>query len=64
MHTNHGRAWGNPGGGPYWDRTSDLFRVKEARYRYANGPRWVRDLNPCIRLCRPLPNHSANPPYC
>lgn len=25
-------------GGPYWIRTSDLFRVKEARYLYANGP--------------------------
>ena len=24
--------------------------------------RWVRDSNPCTRLCRPLPNHSANPP--
>lgn len=25
-------------GGPYWVRTSDLFRVKEARYHCANGP--------------------------
>ena len=25
-------------GGRYWDRTSDLFRVKEARYRCANRP--------------------------
>ncbi len=25
--------------------------------------RWVRDSNPCIRLCRPLPRLSANPPY-
>ena len=25
-------------GGRYWDRTSDLFRVKEARYHYANRP--------------------------
>ena len=24
--------------GPYWDRTSDLFRVREARYRCANRP--------------------------
>src|SRR5699024_19884 len=24
--------------------------------------RWVRDSNPCIRLCRPLPRLSANPP--
>ena len=49
-------------GGRYWDRTSDLFRVKEARYPCANRPRWVRDSNPCIRLCRPLPRLSANPP--
>ena len=62
-------------GGRYWDRTSDLFRVREARYRCANrpfksgrnrkpgfSPRWVRDSNPCIRLCRPLPRLSANPP--
>ncbi len=26
-------------GGRYWDRTSDLFRVREARYRCANRPR-------------------------
>ena len=25
--------------GRYWDRTSDLFRVREARYRCANRPR-------------------------
>ena len=25
-------------GGRYWDRTSDLFRVKEARYPCANRP--------------------------
>ena len=49
-------------GGRYWDRTSDLFRVKEARYPCANRPRWVRDSNPCVRLCRPLPRLSANPP--
>ena len=24
--------------------------------------RWVRDSNPCTRLCRPLPRLSANPP--
>ena len=24
--------------------------------------RWVRDSNPCARLCRPLPRLSANPP--
>ena len=24
--------------GRYWDRTSDLFRVKEARYHCANRP--------------------------
>ena len=31
---------GEPGvrGGRYWDRTSDLFRVREARYRCANRP--------------------------
>ncbi len=56
--------------GRYWDRTSDLFRVREARYRCANRPgvkhpcvaRWRRDLNPCRRLCRPLPRLSATPP--
>ena len=56
----------------YWDRTSDLFRVREARYRCANrssmcrsngdSSRWRRDLNPCGRLCRPLPRLSATPP--
>ena len=56
----------------YWDRTSDLFRVREARYRCANRSnlchivirysRWRRDLNPCGRLCRPLPRLSATPP--
>lgn len=38
-------SWGFGGvfpGGPYWDRTSDLFRVKEARYRCANGPRLLK----------------------
>src|SRR3954470_15403578 len=24
--------------------------------------RWVRDLNPCTRICSPLPRLSANPP--
>jgi hypothetical protein len=24
--------------------------------------RWVRDLNPCKRICSPLPRLSANPP--
>ena len=28
------------GGARYWDRTSDLFRVREARYRCANRARW------------------------
>jgi hypothetical protein len=32
-----GRAGGSAGG-RYWDRTSDLFRVREARYRCANRP--------------------------
>ena len=53
-------------GGRYWVRTSDLFRVREARYHCANRPglpgRWRRDLNPRIRLCRPLPRLSATPP--
>ena len=26
--------------------------------------RWRRDLNPCTRLCRPLPRLSATPPSC
>jgi hypothetical protein len=25
--------------------------------------RWVRDLNPCTRICSPLPRLSANPPW-
>ena len=29
-------------GGRYWDRTSDLFRVREARYRCANRPGGAR----------------------
>ena len=64
------RDLGFRAGGRYWDRTSDLFRVREARYRCANrpprrhaaGPRWRRDLNPCTRICRPLPRLSATPP--
>ena len=48
--------------GRYWDRTSDLFRVREARSRCANRPRWVPDSNRCKRLCRPVPSLSANPP--
>ena len=28
--------------GRYWDRTSDLFRVREARYRCANRPFRIR----------------------
>src|SRR4051794_30135927 len=24
--------------------------------------RWRRESNPCARLCRPLPHHSATPP--
>ncbi len=62
-----------PRGGRYWDRTSDLFRVREARYRCANRPRRYftcrtrrrRESNPCTGLCRPLPKplgHSASRP--
>jgi hypothetical protein len=123
-HDPHSKAPTGGGGlrygGPYWDRTSGLLRVREARYRCANGPliaeiaspirdrtrdrcalpnaaplltccysviratechsvsgkrtplgqspvrggysRWRRDLNPCRRLCRPLPRLSATPP--
>ena len=32
--------------GRYWDRTSDLFRVREARYRCANRP----SLNAKLRI--------------
>src|SRR5699024_4117518 len=32
------RDRGLRGGGRYWDRTSDLFRVRVARYRCANRP--------------------------
>lgn len=62
---------GVSGGARYWDRTSDLFRVREARYRCANRAcsgmftcewRWRRDSNPCKRLCRPVPSRSATPP--
>ena len=70
-HASHGWSRLPKNGGRYWDRTSDLFRVREARYRCANRPgprmvlagwRWIRDSNPCRRLCRPLPRLSANPP--
>src|SRR5919112_2934830 len=27
-----------------------------------NHWRWRRESNPCARLCRPLPHHSATPP--
>ena len=30
--------------GRYWDRTSDLFRVREARYRCANRPEVTLEL--------------------
>ena len=46
LHPFHyAKSPGNPGlslccGGRYWDRTSDLFRVREARYRCANRP-WL-----------------------
>ena len=33
-----------------------------ARGRAVRLPRWRRDLNPCTRLCRPLPRLSATPP--
>ena len=49
-------------GGRHWVRTSDLFRVREARYHCASRPRWRRDLNPCTRICSPLPRLSATPP--
>jgi hypothetical protein len=29
---------------------------------YSFVSRWVRDLNPCKRICSPLPRLSANPP--
>lgn len=29
---------------------------------FGERSRWIRDSNPCIRLCRPLPRLSANPP--
>src|SRR3990170_126388 len=54
---------GQPCGGRYWVRTSGLFRVREARYRCANRSRWRRDLNPCRRICSPLPRLSATPPW-
>jgi hypothetical protein len=43
--------------GRYWDRTSDLFRVREARYRCANRPRTrisVPDAATAKVLARPL----------
>src|ERR1041384_826577 len=33
-----------------------------ARMCPVSGSRWRRDLNPCTRLCRPLPRLSATPP--
>jgi hypothetical protein len=37
-----GTRWVRVCCGRYWDRTSDLFRVREARYRCANRPRFSR----------------------
>ena len=31
--------------GRYWDRTSDLFRVREARYRCANRPCFLHHIS-------------------
>ena len=67
MYRTPGVRWVEPRadwmpGGRHWDRTSDLFRVREARYRCASRPRWRRDLNPCLRICSPLPRLSATPP--
>ena len=38
-------------GGRYWDRTSDLFRVREARYRCANRPSPAGWPDPPPRSC-------------
>src|SRR5699024_10596259 len=42
--------------------TSSVSRKRATAAPIARTARWVRDSNPCIRLCRPLPRLSANPP--
>src|SRR5699024_4700377 len=42
--------------------TSSVSRKRATAAPIARAARWVRDSNPCIRLCRPLPRLSANPP--
>jgi hypothetical protein len=36
--------------------------ILESAPDLANRPRWRRDLNPCTRICSPLPRLSATPP--
>ena len=48
--------------------TSSVSRKRATAAPIARGwcclelSRWVRDLNPCTRICSPLPRLSANPP--
>jgi hypothetical protein len=47
--------------------TSSVSRKRAPAAPIALGvalTRWRRDLNPCTRLCRPLPRLSATPPWC
>jgi hypothetical protein len=44
--------------GQRWYRpTDDSHQLADEELR-----RWRRESNPCARLCRPLPHHSATPP--
>ena len=40
--------------GRYWFRTSDLFRVKEARYHCANRPDGLLTYHRCLPGFKPL----------
>src|SRR5215208_7177334 len=44
--------------------TSSVSGKRSPAELIARGPswRWRRESNPCARLCRPLPHHSATPP--
>ena len=55
-----GRGLRMVGGTRFELMTSSVSRKRATNC--ANRPRWRRDLNPCRRICSPLPRLSANPP--
>ena len=44
-------------------RSTAELTVRVAMKFSGTYSRWRRDLNPCTRLCRPLPRLSATPPH-